>query len=151
LTQLLILKLSFGVPKWLQAIPDGSNGPSEGSAKSGGLFNVQSDLRAHLARSEEASPLSVFPGNRPQSRPAKSIFIRPTVNRRARPLKKLAAGAEYRVPGLAWFFGKRRRPCVLGVGGSRPRLHRSRPPLTTPRSGFVQPASRSIISFRVSA
>jgi hypothetical protein len=31
LTQLLILKLSFGVPKWLQAIPDGSNGPSERS------------------------------------------------------------------------------------------------------------------------
>jgi hypothetical protein len=147
LTQLLILKLSFGVPKWLQAIPDGSNGPSEGSGKSGGLFNVQSDLRAHLARSEEASPLSVFPGNRPQSRPAKSIFIRPTVNRRARPLKKLAAGAEYRVPGLAWFFGKRRRPwCFRGWGEPT-----TTSPLTTPRSGFVQPALRSIISFRVSA
>jgi hypothetical protein len=32
----------------------GSNGPSKGSRKSG-LFNVQSDLREHLARSEEAS------------------------------------------------------------------------------------------------
>ena len=118
MTQRLILKLSFGVPKWLQAIPDGSNGPSEGSGKSGGLFNVQSDLRAHLARSEEASPLSVFPRNRPQSRPAKPIFVRPNVNRRARPLKKLAAGAEYRVPELARFFGKRRRPwCFRGLGG----------------------------------
>ena len=46
--------------------------------------------------------------------------IRPTVNRRARPLKKLAAGAEYRVPELARFFGKRRRPwCFRGLGGGR--------------------------------
>ena len=113
-----LLKLSFGVPKWLQAIPDGSNGPSEGSGKSGGLFNVQSDLRAHLARSEEASLPECVSQKQANLGLRSQYSIRPTVNRRARPLKKLAAGAEYRVPELARFFGKRRRPwCFRGLGG----------------------------------
>jgi hypothetical protein len=35
------------------------------------------------------------------------------------------------------------RKGVIGRPLCRPRLHRSRPPITTPRSGFVQPAQRS--------
>jgi hypothetical protein len=86
LTQLL--KLSFGVPKWLQAIPGGSNGLSEGSGKSGGLFNVQSDLRAHLARSEEASPRVCFPETG-QSQPAKPIFDSPNREPRRQAAKEI--------------------------------------------------------------
>jgi hypothetical protein len=39
------------------------------------------------------------------------------------------------------------RKGVIGRPLCRPRLHRSRPPLTTPRSGFVQPALRSVMLF----
>jgi hypothetical protein len=50
--------------------------PSEGGGKSGSLFNVQSELRAHLARIEEAFARVCFPETG-QSRTAKPIFDSP--------------------------------------------------------------------------
>src|ERR1700719_3865337 len=43
----------------------------------------------------------------------------------------------------SWMYLARKG--VIGRPLCRPRLHRSRPPITTPRSGFVQPTFRSVI------